>query len=204
MTTAKALTRLIACSPPLFAALPLHRSRCIMATRVAIDVLARFNIAAEPRAVSIAVANAAYVAWRSRVLEAQRQALPEPLPTPGAWCVHAGLPLPDDEPPPEGGWPGHLVAYVPSKAEILDLDFQAFARPLKALDVPPAIRGSWPTADAAVTFTARDRRGHRFYAHYAREDANQGFRIAPDWKSDRPLIRDVVCALERAIRKDHR
>ena len=208
MRSARAITRLVACGPPLLADLPLPPHRCIMATRVAIDVLARFGIEAQPRSVLCAVANAAYASWRSRVLAIRAAAQasapangahrwPEPPPPASAWCVWAGLP---DYAPPAGQWPGHLIAFVPASAQLIDLDFRAFARPDKALAVPPAVTAHWPAEDAAVTYGALDRFGRPFYVRYERQDDNVGYMAAAVWRRGHPDIVAIVDALERAMR----
>jgi hypothetical protein len=195
----RAVNRLLRCAPPLLAQLPLPPHDCILATRVAIDVLARFGIEAQPRSVLCAVANEAYAQWRYRVISARAARLPEAPPPPAAWCVWAGLP---DYAPPAGQWPGHLIAFLPGEGDLVDLDFRAFARPDKALDVPPSVVAHWPAEDAAITYTARDLRGRPFYVRYERQDANVGYRAADVWRRDHPDTVAIVGALERAMRVD--
>jgi len=197
----RAIQRLIACGPPLLEKLPLPPHRCIVATRVAIDVLARFGIEAQPRSVLCAVANAAYATWRARILAARQASAPrrwlEPKAPAAALCVWAGLP---DYAPPAGQWPGHLIAFLPAEAQVIDLDFRAFARPDRGLAVPPAVVAHWPAKDAAVTYSAQDRRGHTFYVRYERQDDNAGYTAAEVWKPGHPDIVAIVAALERSMR----
>jgi len=177
--------------------LPLPPHRCILATRIAIDVLGRFGIEAQPRSVLAAVANGAYAVWRARVLAARAARQPEAPPPASAWCIWAGLP---DAAPPAGQWPGHLIAFLPARAQVIDLDFHAFARPDKALAVPPAVVADWPAEDAAVTYAARDRLGRPFYVRYERQDGNRGYAAADVWRSDNPDVAAIVAALERTMR----
>lgn len=197
MTPQRAITRLLAYAPPLFASLPLPPHNCIMATRVTIDVLGRFGIEAQPRSVLAAVANGAYACWRSRVLAARAVRHPEERPPASAWCIWAGLP---DAAPPAGHWPGHLIAFLPALSQLIDLDFHAFARPDKALAVPPAIVADWPAEDAAVTYAARDRLGRPYYVRYERQDDNRGYTTAALWRPGHPDVAAIVDTIEQTMR----
>lgn len=194
MTASKVIARLMHWQPELFAVTPLVRERCVLATRVGIDVLARFGIAAEPRPVIAGVWNEGYERFRL-----QRDVDPDtPVPDDG-WSVWAGLPRrPGDPPLGPKRWHGHLVVYVPVRQLMLDLDFQAFDRPLKGLHVPPAFAAPWPGGAQILGrfWTVGVTEG--LYAHYRRNDDNQEFLDAPDWTQDRTALVDAV---ERAIRK---
>lgn len=194
MTETKVISRLLEWSPIVFDGLVLSRQRCILTTRVGLDVLAAFGIAAEPRPCVACVANAPYVLWKDD--QESRSA-----PT-DAWAVWAGLPsAPDDPVQPGKGWAGHLVVFLPTRSEILDLDFQQFRRPAKLLDTPPAIVASWPTGDQVAHFIGRDGQRRLFVVRYERTDDNDGYMVAPDWRRERPFVRDTVATLVRMIRK---
>jgi len=202
MTASKVIARLLYWQPHLFEALPLIRERCVLATRVGIDVLARFGIPAEPRPVVAMVCNLPYERFRVRIkdlpLEDAKQV---PLP-PDGWSVLAGLPPgPDDPPSRPARWYGHLVVYLPTREQMLDLDFQAFNRPEKGLIVPPALLARWPAGDDMTRVIGAEIPGQPVIATYERNDDNQGYVDGPDWRSEREFIVETVGAIERAIRK---
>lgn len=194
MTPSKVINRLLHWQPEVFSVTPLVRERCVLATRVGIDVLARFGIAAEPRPVIAGVWNAGYERFRL----ARERDPNTPVPDDG-WSVWAGLPRePGDRPLGPKQWNGHLVVYVPARQLMLDMDFQAFDRPEKGLHVPPAFAALWPSGSQIIArvLTAGIHAG--LHAHYRRNDDNTAFRTAPDWTQDRDVLVDAV---ERAIRK---
>ena len=194
MTTTKTISRLIAWSPLVFDRLLLSRQRCIFTTRVGLDVLDEFGIDAVPRPVVTCVANEPYVLWKDGDQDG-------PAPS-KAWAVWAGLPPSPDDPIQNGkGWNGHLVVYVPTLSSFLDLDFQQFRRPLKLLDTPPAVLGSWPSSDRVAHFVGRDRSRRLFVARYEHSPDNLGYTVANDWRRERPVIRETVSTLVRMIRK---
>lgn len=195
MTPTKIIERLVHWQPRLFDQLPLVPERCVMATRVGIDVLARFGIAAEPRPVIAGIWNEGYERFR-----VAREGMPELAPPPDAWSVWAGLP-PEvgDRPLGPKRWHGHLVVWVPAKGWIIDLDVQAFHRPAKGLVIPDGgLIVPWPRGES-IMGRVRCKDGHVLYAQYRRNDANQQFLGAPDWRSE--SFTNWVDAIERAIRK---
>jgi len=196
MTTGKVLWRLVHYSPLVFDGLVLSRHRCILATRIGIDTLAAFNIEAHPRPVIACVANAPYATWKGCADRGHRGA-----PPPEAWAVWSGLPVEVADPVQPKSWPGHLVVHVPRAATVLDLDFQAFARPAKLLDTPPAVAVSWPAGLPVCHYVGRDRCRRLFVVRYEDNPDNRGYTAAKDWRSDRAVVRDTVQTLARAIRK---
>ncbi|RPJ69041.1 MAG: hypothetical protein EHM24_19700 [Acidobacteria bacterium] len=201
MTPQKVIRRLVHWAPSCFASMGLVRERCVLTTRVGLDVLARFDIAAEARSVVAAVSNRAYEEFRCfQATHPEASAVSAP---PGAWAVIAGLqPEPGAAPRPKHWW-GHLVVYVPGRELMLDLDFQQFGRDRLGMPVPPALLMPWgqgrPTAGWQLALAAD--RSKVLFVHYERQDENQAYVAAPDWDSGRPHIRAAVDALVRAIRK---
>jgi len=202
MTPSKIVARLLRHQPALFARLPFTPARCILSTRVAIDVLAAFAIPAEPWSVICTAATPAFLTYQETIAALDAGAPPPP-PPPDAWAVTAGNIDRDAElvDVASRGWKGHLVAYVPHSGDLLDLDLQAFARPARGLLVPPVLRVRWPgdARDAAVEGRDETGRVHSVIA-YRRDEENQAFRIARDWRSDDPRTRAIVRGLIRAIR----
>lgn len=194
MTASKIIARLMEWQPVLFGQLPLGRERCVLATRVGIDALARFGIAAEPRPVIAGVWNDGYERFRL-----QREVDPDVAPPDDGWSVWAGLPPDADDPPlAPTKWHGHLVVFVPARQLMLDLDFQAFSRPQKGLEVWGAFAAPWPRGES---ITCRQTGAKQpIYAYYRRNDENQAFRSAKDWLPHESTT-DVVNLVERAIRK---
>jgi len=199
MTPGKVIARLLHWAPQLFAAMPLVSSRCILTTRVGIDVLERFGIAAEPRPVICQVSNQEYENWQCFLAdhpEASVAGAP-----PGAWAVIAGLPA-EGRPLGPKDWAGHLVTFVPSRSLLVDLDFQQFGRPRLGAPVPPALAEVWPADRPATGRILPGAPGTQaLFVRYERNDANDAFRAAPDWNSDRDYVRAATDAVERAIRK---
>jgi hypothetical protein len=200
MTASKVIERLLYWQPHCFAQLPLVRERCVLATRVGIDVLARFGIAAEPLPVMAAVCNQKYERWRQFI---------DPLPVDDAklipppadgWAVMSGLPPDEGEAPRPKHWHGHLIVSVPAKGMVLDLDFQAFGRPEKGLDVGPAVGFPWPAGALCVDLMGLDRANRPIFLHYQHTPENQGYVTGPDWQRNE-FNQAAVRAIERAIRK---
>jgi hypothetical protein len=199
MTKGKVIERLLHWAPQLFAAMPLVRARCILTTRVAIDVLARFGIVAEPRPVICQVSNQAYEEWKCFCAD-HPDATAAGAP-PSAWAVIAGLPPEGRELGPKD-WAGHLVAFVPARSLLIDLDFQQFARPRLGAPVPPAFAEVWPADRPSTGRILAPAPGQpALFVRYERNDENDAFLAAPDWNSDRDYVRAATDAIERAIRK---
>jgi hypothetical protein len=201
MTPSKVINRLMRDLPPLLAHTVLSRNRCILATRLGIDALAHFGIEAVPRSVSTAVANDHYVQWHIDSVDAVTPI--EPPAT--AHCVWVGVTADDVQPngvdETAKTWNGHVVVYVPARTLMLDLDFQAFARPAKRLALPPAVAAEWPPDLDVINYQQRDARGRPFVAHYERADGNTGYTVAADWRSERPFVAALVKTLVEHMRQ---
>jgi hypothetical protein len=112
-------------------------SRCIMTTKVGRAVLDYFGIASRPVAVDIVVANRR---WQDWFVSHATEPPPE-----GAWAVGA-VKHPDG--PSGNGWDGHLLLEVEGDSlQLLDLDFQQFARPTKNIITPPTLLLPLESAD---------------------------------------------------------
>jgi hypothetical protein len=96
------------------------KRRCVLATRVAIETLARYGIAAEPLEVEVIAVNASWlkVAQREGATEADFLAV-------DARYVRTDIKLE----PGEVGFPGHVVARIVGDEQIVDLDVKQYKRP---------------------------------------------------------------------------
>ncbi len=203
MTTTKILTRLVYYAPPVLHERANPGGRCVLATRLGIDVLARFGLHAEPHVVVAEIANAAYIQWIEDGAPGGDQ---EQLAR-GAWLVsndpakrrpHGGHELPAQVPPPKAPWDGHLVLVVRDRQRdlLVDLDVQQFARPTRGIVPPPALVLPWNGDLTGSEF--RQGGGACAYRPWPADQPIADFRTAPDWQRD---LRDIVDPLVRAVRK---
>lgn len=106
-------------------------SRCVLSTRVGVDVLRYFGVPAEPELVQTFAFSPAYVEWVNA--GGDPNGTPHDEWPPGAWSV--GIDLRPERP---GGFPGHVVVRLADDA-LLDLDARQFARPAYGLVVPTTL-----------------------------------------------------------------
>jgi len=198
MTVTKILTRLVRYAPPALQARAKPGPRCVLATRIGLDVLARFGLDAEPRLVVCEAANAAYLQWvedgapGGDVGQLAR----------GAWLVSndplkrraGGDGLPRQGPPVASPWDGHLVLRL--RDLLIDLDAQQFARPTHGIVPPAAVVLPWHGEERVGTDFRRG--GACCYWPWPADHPIDDWRTAPDWTRD---VRDVVEAITRAMRK---
>jgi hypothetical protein len=196
MIPSKILARLVHYAPSALRLRAKPGPRCVLATRIGIDVLARFGLAAAPLQVIVEVANAAYVEWVTDGApggDDQQRAR-------GVWLVsndpvkrrrHGELPR--QGPLVTAPWDGHLA--IDTCGHLVDLDAQQFARPTRGICPPPALALPW---DGHATGCDLPQGGALFYQPWPIDFPIEDYRDAPDWRCD---IRDIVDALTRAIRK---
>ncbi len=193
MRAARAVRRLVATAPAVFARAPLARTRCILATRCGLAALEELGVEAVALSVRTRAANAAMVAWA----EEGWPGGPEEGLARGAFVLETDArPLGVPVDPATRGWRGHLVVFVPSLGLAVDLDAQQMARPERGLDVPPALAlelGSPP--------------GRRVFAlprgallEVVPVPGDRTYAVAPDWRHepDRRLVRALVRGVRRA------
>jgi hypothetical protein len=184
MSPGKVLRRLAQLAPAALAANARTPTRCVMATRVGLDVLAHFGVAAVELPVRMKVVNEAW-------MKAERSGLPiHQAMLAGAWMVDVGAPDLHCGP---SDWCGHLVIEVPGHG-LLDLDFQAVHRPEKQIWVEPAALFEHWRRPAMVFVNPRG--GTVWFQH---TPENVDYRTGPDWSSER--VRPLVDHLVRSIRK---
>ena len=198
MSTAEILERLIETAPAVIAATakPEVAGRCILATRLGLEVLRACGVQAEPWPVEALALNAAGVAWEDRGRQGDPRAL-------GVRILHVS---PDAEGPGIGG---HLLirvraADLPGGWAVVDLDARQFQRPaivregvaVGAIDLPDALW--WPTASPEGPWTAQCDTG-AFLGY--RTLPGLRYRHSPDWRvvwdGDR---RRLIGSLVRAVR----
>lgn len=174
-------------------------ARCVATTRLGIETLARFGIAAEPLPVNVRVLNAAAAQWCADGMpggdeEMQRR---------GGWMLGgAGMRdgaayRPTTRPIVGPAWNGHLVVLVPDRGVMLDLDARQFCRPERGIVVPDALLMPWhpegqvATAPNGLVMTYEPRRDPLTGAF------DHSYTDAPDWLRRHD---DLVRALESRIR----
>lgn len=108
-----------------------HARSCVAATRVGLDVLGYFGIAARPTAVAYMAFSPESAAWH----DAHPDAPPEQV-APVGWSVgtYGAGQLRGEQ----GGreWDGHLVVVAPSLDRLLDLSIDQANRPHRGLHLP--------------------------------------------------------------------
>jgi hypothetical protein len=186
VTFSKAIDRLIAFGPPLLVANTKLPNHCVLATAVAVDVLALLGEEVYPLAVRVVLLNRRAVAALTAKPD-DRGALAVAVAT-GAHLLDTG---------PDGGvsgaaWSGHLLAWMPDRARVLDLNHGAFNRPTHRISVPAAVSLPFHFPDAVY----RTDDGCRLELR-ARPDDRQ-YLTAPDW--DPAKRAPIVATLYRAVR----
>lgn len=128
--------------------------RCIVSTRVGVEVLQHFGIAAEAIPVRVAAANAIFIRYRTALNRGTLS--PEEIKKRGARLI-----ITDDECLEDHGplsWPGHLVVGLPATNQIIDLDVSQFSRP--GIIVPRAVsvwvKPQWWKGDMESTYPLKE------------------------------------------------
>jgi hypothetical protein len=169
------------------------KRRCVLATRVAIETLKRFNIEAEPLIVDVFAANASWlrVAQNKNATEADFLA------------TDAHLIRMNTDDLNTGGFPAHLVARLIEYDSILDLDAQQFRRP--GINTPSA--GSFFVHKdflAGTKTVEYDLPGGGVIAYQVLNDGvERNFREGADWKHKAawfPLVRNLTLRVEAALK----
>lgn len=170
----------------------LRPARCILATRVGVQVLARFDVAAKPVAVEAYVMNGAWLAW----LEAGN---PDPRPADG-YSIFVGKRDPGDL--DANGFDGHVI--VATSTALVDCDFRAFDRPAKGMPAPDGIVLAMAT-ERFARFYAGERVGFATdegpsLALSLQYTGRTDFLDAPDWRRPhREAVRHAYKAVRRRL-----
>jgi len=194
-------------------------SRCIMATKIGLEVCKRFGIEAHPMSVEAMAMNASMVEW----INSDKDIKDRP---DEAWSV-----VSVNEPPPEGsnvmltkqenGWSGHLVIEIPSLG-FMDLNSGQFMRPHKSIFIPDGFfwatelprnlsesQGSWLVFQIPGDFVheGNGRTAKCAMLWYRRSEPSaisEAWRTSPDWLRDigdlDEVVADIIEMVER--RKD--
>jgi hypothetical protein len=161
------------------------RGSCVQATRIGIEALRYFGVAAKPLVTLMGVGNAAWVEWMEAGGPAASD-MPE-----GAWAVGTDPRVKEGD----RGFPAHLVIEI--DGHLLDLDAGFSARPEREIHVPATLL--IPLRDGEVVATASlDGGGLAFYkAHKPKLN----FREIGAWRDSRkwtgPVIRRMRDRLDR-------
>lgn len=180
-------------APPLIDAYFHPRSRfpslCVFSTRVGIDTLAYFGVAAKP----VAVEASAFNREMKALLERPEPPTKEEALASGGWLVQI-----DTEPGGKGGYPGHLVIGIEDDDTLIDLDLGQFARPAKNIVVPRA---------GVFTMTPEFWEGGAVAYQFERDTVLAYQRLVPpppwtqggDWKRKNKVTGQVIRAVRRNL-----
>lgn len=176
---------------------------CIASTRVAIEALARFGVAATAVAAQVEIYNPtaralleggiSKEAFRARLAESVRAA-PGPEPP---WSIGLGV-----GEPLHGSWTGHLVALTDatdaSERVLIDLSLDQASRPLRDIRLSPI----WvPAADEVCAGDARvGGTVAGTLVRYQLMPAQEGWDFSPDW-CEPARWQDLVDATEASMRE---
>lgn len=165
---------------------------CIASTRIAIDVLAEFGIAADALPVHAYIFNAPL--WKR--LEAgecpEAREIERLYEVDGSWSI--GLGFGGDM--GENKWPGHLVALVRRPQVIVDLSLDQASRPERQIHLAPIVA----PADQSFLAGAGQLVGSVNDTVIAYETIEEhGYLGSPDWK-ERERHRRVVPEIVERIR----
>jgi hypothetical protein len=152
------------------------RGSCVQATRMGIEALKYFGVAAKPLVTLMGVGNAAWCEW----MDAGGPAVSE-MPE-GAWAVGTD-PV---EREGERGFPAHLVIEI--DGHLLDLDAGFSARPEREIHVPPTLLIPLRDGDIVAT-TMLEEGGIAFYKAHT---PKLNFREMGAWRDSRKWTGPVI------------
>lgn len=187
---------------------------CIASTRIALDVLAYFNVTAVPMPMAILLFNEEAIQLlesgmtMDQVAEHLRSFSRAQEGTP--WSIGLGY---GGDPEP-GKWAGHLVAAVPHVRLLLDLSIGQVSRPHKGMDFSKPML--WACTDeewwaghkhASVPMMfADDETGRRIMAIFDTEDREgelQKYKATNNWTRRPPgVYREITGEIIRLIKQD--
>jgi hypothetical protein len=165
---------------------------CIATTRTVMRVLRHYGFDCEPLVVRAMIFNRAYVqAIDKHTAKTERDA--DWRAWPDATGAHSvGLGFATGAP----GFVGHLVALVPSAGRFIDASLSQASRPLKDIELPPAI--AVPVTESFLT-TAGERlalsSGDGMLLVYERI-MNDDYRSSPDWRDKTRTKRAMKAIIE--------
>lgn len=184
----------------------LRSGRCIMMTRIGIDVLKHFGVEAQPELVEIIVGNKWWCEW----VEA---GMPEPMPENAYSVALIDDPTdPEQVPVKENDYPAHMV--VRTAHDLIDFDFRQFSRPTKRMQTPPVVAINIPNwtvfdhEDGIVRDASRQPGWHdgmamRLMLHRIedarRETGRYDYEHAPDWVNGHPEVVHLAVAIMKRL-----
>jgi len=188
MTAGKVIDRLLACAPSALAQRTRLPQHCVLATMVAVDVLAAFDIAAEPLPVRAFIANRKYIEAIQRGLSVATTAalggyIMESIGDGSVFTTERGR-----------MWNGHLVAWVPGRSALIDLNLGAWNRPQHAIALPRAVALTFDPPETVYRFNG-------CILRYTVNPDDTVWQASNDYRCNRA---DLVEPIVRAIRRGPR
>lgn len=168
----------------------LRPDSCVLASRVAIDVLSHYGYAASPHPVAIMASND--VRWQA--MQSGRD---------GPWVDKAGGYSVGVGRLPTSNETRHLVVVVPAQLKMIDLSLDQFSRPEKGIPLQPTwfdIHPEWSSGSSASMALKSAHGVHLYYEH----GQWSAFASSVDWlnpKRAQPFVRATLAAIEARI--DH-
>lgn len=201
-----ALSALVRVYPSWRKARGLQPQSCVLAVRLATDVLAYWGVDVEPVPVAVQVQNARMVELLEAGVAHDQAALESMEGFAVGTDPNTSALDPRVRRPKGAAWNCHLIAWLPKESTVVDLSLEQYHRPLYRIHVGAAAALVPP--DSAAGFFERGEwlthvssSGTRvMYRHHPDQTA---FRDAPDWSRD-ALRRRLAGDLIKIIRDDHR
>lgn len=169
------------------------KDSCIAATRVGLDVLGHFGVAAAPLTVEAEVFNAIQIQ-----LLRERGGPPKDWKEAGEWMRQGAWAhgIGTRESRGREGWPGHLVMIV-GERQLVDLSIGQANKPEKGI-----VLGEPIVCEVTRPFMQERERlvltKDGILLTYLARSRDLSYRQRPEWRSDQPLTRLVV---ERTIKR---
>ncbi len=183
-TAARVIASLVAVARPVMSKQGWDRDTCIAGSRIGIEALKRYGVAAQPLSVGFLALNPA--------ANAHRKGLPVPV---GAkeprivYCHHRG---------PERPWKGHVV--ITTEGRLIDLTLDQFARPDLDLVLEPATFETTPQFLAGQEYW-RELGNAGAIAYLAYPDDKE-YEKSPSWQRtdlQKPVLDEVLRELAARV-----
>lgn len=182
---------------------------CVASTRIAIDALAYFGIAAEPLPLTVTLLNAETVRLANEGLSFDEigkiQGQSKVTDEGGPWGIAVGTGRSMKSKNGRKPWAGHLVATIAAEHILIDLSIDQATRTHKNMHLEPfwtRVEDDW--WDGSKSVTELNNAGMSMILDRNAADP-RGFLTSPNWKLSgnyRATFRDATGKIIRAIKKE--